>query len=68
VKKTRVAVHWANSPLSELGVCGRRNKKVYKAPTYRKSANIVSRATGNPRWSHPGKVTFTSAQFTVDDP
>jgi hypothetical protein len=73
VKKTTVDVHWTNRPLSELGVCGRENKKGDKTPTYRKSANFVSRATGNPGGSHPGKVPITSAQLygcsrPLDDP
>jgi hypothetical protein len=63
VKKTSVDIHWANSSLSQLGVCGRGNKKGDKAPTYSKSANIVSRATGNPGRSHPGNVLITSAQL-----
>ena len=63
VKKTRVVVHWANSPLSELGVCGRWKKKGDKAPTYSKPASLFSRAIGDPGESHPRKVPNTNVQL-----
>ena len=63
MKKTRVDVHWANSPLSELGVRGRWKKKGDKAPTYSKSANIFSRTTGDLEGSHPGRVPITNVQL-----
>lgn len=63
MKKTRVDIHWANSVLGELGVCGRGNNRGDNAPTYSKSANIVRRATGNPLRSHPGKVPITNGHL-----
>jgi hypothetical protein len=63
-KKTRIDIHWANSTFSELGVCGRGKKKGDRTPAYSKSANIVSRATGNPGRSHPpAKIPITRVQL-----